>query len=1228
MSQQVLEPPPSIASLDNLANQLQRLVAANRRRWKTIFLLEAVGLVVAASLAYLWIVFFLDNQWHLPMAGRLLASLGFLAGAAWLIVRLVRRWRDFHPSEDRVALAMEQRTPGGVQNRLINAVQLARDANPDSLPLREAVVQENCLRLRQSHLHQAASDRPALIRLAAALAMIAVGLGFWLLLPAYFSNAAARIFLPLAQIDPLYRTKLRVEPGNIEAAGEVILTIAIDGERPETLTIIKRQSGKTTTERVQVLPGTEPVRHTFRDFSIGFDYTVRGGDYTSETYRVTVPAKAALLRARADYQYPAYTRLQPATVETAGDLEALAGSRARATFYFDQPVDQVNLVLDRPSAKGKPETIALTRLNQGKEFTTDLLIDDVLGYRLEMTLGDRPVQRTSSFAIRVLKDQNPKVDLMGLDRRMEILPDTSAPLQVAASDDFGLIKVGLFYRKVVSPDKAGTEADWKEIQVWPGEEKTNLTLNLTLNAATLQAAEGDKIELAARAVDNDPLKAGAWITGAIYELAVGGDGVALQFQYEQILRSEKELASLMKSEEEALGKILGWMKQLDGEGNLRWDDPKNVDRLHGGLRQINQEQEKIRQNAAKTARTMNLQAGNLRIAVSLLADSEMMRVERILDSVAGRDRPEAKRAALADARVTLDRILRSLRDLQDQYAGFRLDWELINMIPFTKMLADRQVKLRDQSKQYAAQMPGQAEALHQQSMHRRQTKMIDLVHLIQPAFVNLGGRLMEQESILAKAFAGGAATLRGEELQEPLRLAAAKAKAGDWPGAALQQTAAAEILARLHGQLRQAQQTAMQKALLALKDRAKSDLKAQQEIEKLKPGSNENYVKDYPDHFKVEDLMRFWEVAGARRKNPDGKDDDLAKEPDLLHVDPKQITLDKDSGVRQDPYTLKLGNVPEKTPKLKMYDAKDKNKVQSFIQEKFDDLVGKLLDEADELAKDYQSINLSTNQNNNDPGEISKVGGALNSTGAVTATGNKKPPTTESGGVSKTGRQGARAYGMIADEDTVNRKGRDQALEGQQEVADQAGKNKMASAGEDQKDTSTGVGGKKIASDDTHFSLHDSGKWKDDYGKRLEKPQKKAYIVERQDGKIDAKTALMLRDLTSKQEQIIERLKAIRKELKNLYLPTEHLDDLAAALESNLDQLKDRPEAELFRMQEQSLDRLRGALRVFAAASANFQPSLPRDRQVRGRILDDPNRPALPGYEEATKQYYLRLATQ
>jgi hypothetical protein len=499
--------------------------------------------------------------------------------------------------------------------------------------------------------------------------------------------------------------------------------------------------------------------------------------------------------------------------------------------------------------------------------------------------------------------------------------------------------------------------------------------------------------------------------------------------------------------------------------------------------------------------------------------------------------------------------------------------------------------------------------------------------LIQPAFVRTAERVKELEPTLSNAFAEGGKVMAGEQLHKPMRQAADDARSGRWADAARNQESAAVILTTLHAKLRQAQITAAQQALAALRDKAKSSLEAQKELEKLPPGSADNFVKDF-SLFKLEDTLRLREVLNAEKSKANPFEElDLSKEK-RNNVTAKQIGLDKDSGVRQDTDTLTLGKLAEKTNLIPMYKGMDANKVKPFMQEKFDDLVGKLLDEADELSKNYQSIKLSTNRNNNDPGDIGKQGGSLNSTGAVTATGNKKPPLLESGGVARTGRQGARSYGMLADDGGQDRRGRDKALDGKMQAGDQAGLHKLTKGDDPQKDLSTGIGGKKVASDDNHFSLHDTGKWNDDMVKRMEKPQKTNYIVERQGDKIDAKVAALLRDTTSKQEQVIERIKAIKKELKNLYLPTETLDELASALEYNLQNLKDRPDAELFRVQQETLDKLRGALKVFNGAGTSFQPSLPRERAVRGRLLDEPSRLVIPGYEEAVKNYYKKLATQ
>jgi len=230
--------------------------------------------------------------------------------------------------------------------------------------------------------------------------------------------------------------------------------------------------------------------------------------------------------------------------------------------------------------------------------------------------------------------------------------------------------------------------------------------------------------------------------------------------------------------------------------------------------------------------------------------------------------------------------------------------------------------------------------------------------------------------------------------------------------------------------------------------------------------------------------------------------------------------------------------------------------------------------------------------------------------------------------VARTGRSGARAYGSVLGEQGVNRRGRDKAQEGDQRVPDQPGTIKENKSDDPYKDTSTGLGGKKVESEHETFSVKDVGRFTTDMFKNLDKPQKKYSIVERQGDKLDPRLADLLRDTTSKQEQLIERIKSIKKDLKNLYLPTAHLDEMAQALSFNLERLKDRPEAEMFRMQIETLERLRGAVRVFRGAGASFQPSLPRERFLRGRVLDEPSRQPLPGYEEATKRYYDKLAGQ
>ncbi len=1257
-----------------MVDRIRTMVSRSAARWKRLIILEALAIVIAAPLTYLWLVFIIDNLFHLPVWGRVLASLGFFAAVVWLVVSLVRRWRQLHFTEDQVALAMERQS-GGIQNRLINAIQISRDSHGEN-QFDEAVVQENYENLQKIELHQAAQIKPAMIRLAVAGLVILFGVGFWVVYRENFKNAATRIMLPFAAVDPLYDTVLSGF-GDVEGGGDVTITINIKGQIPPSLSVLRSVDGQRTSERV-VLPKTaRSVFYTFKNVDRTTRYAVSGGDFTSPYFNINVPTPSSLSLVKATFHYPEYTRLPPKSVESAGgDMEALLGTKAQVTFVFDRAPDEAVMLLNIALPANQPTATAAPKAGAGKtasgaggppkpdpsqrivmlkkvsptEYSTEITFVDVLGYQLKTQQGDRAPHLTSRYALRVRADADPTLDLTGLKKQAEVNVDAILPVKAIASDDFGLNKVGLFARKVlissaaaetvlnspgIAPESSpGTAAPgsaaaasandggWSPVTVWDANNVPEFRKDHELSVAALGAVEGEKYEVTVRGSDFDPLKKGTMIDGPTFTLLVGGEGVSLQLTYEQILQTEADFKVLIAAEQNAMTAAKAWMAKLEPASGLRWDDKATLDSLAAAMKAQAAEQEKIRLASGRVARDMVPQAGSLRLALGMLADTEMPRVIRILEAVPGRDNPQDKRSALADAKMAQERTVRSLQDMLDDYTRFRQDWELSNMVPFTKMLADRQAGMRDESTRNVTGPAPADPAPRQASAQRRQAKVVALVQLAQIAFTGLSARVKD-EPIIAKGFTDAAAALASSELRNPMNEAAELVKAGRWAEAAQRQTVAAEKLAAVNQILRKAQLDAAAAALAALKEKAKSDALAQAEIERLKKNEIGNFLDGFDEKkLTLSDILHMKE--SAKRKAERGED----AKPDMYML-PEGFTLNTpDSGKRQDFNTLKLAEKPTGEPSFPNSSDRKATHATPHIDENFKDLTGPLLEEADLLKEKYETYNINVGVNINEPGEIGKQGGDLNSTAASAATGNQKPPTQNVGGASRAGLQGARAHGAVVGSEGNDRRGRDEAQEGQERAADQSGSIKMKKTGDEAKDTSTGWGGKKVEDQNNTWSLKDAGKWDDDLANRMGKVEATAKVVERADGKIDARVAEMLRDLESTQEQVIERVKAIKKELNNLYLPTDRLDEIEKELARNLDSLKERPTEDVFRLQAQTLDKLRSLVRVLGDASSGYEPSVPRDQQVRGRVLDEPARQTIPGYEEAVKQYYEALSTQ
>jgi len=1209
-------------------DQIAALVEYNRALWKRLIVVEGLGLTLAAVVGYFLLALLLDNALLLPVFGRLVAVCGLVLCMVALGVRLVRRWRRRQLSEDEIALAIERGSPEGIQNRLINALQIGRDNGAEDNAFHELVVKDNWQQLQSTKLAHARAMRPAIIRVAAAAMMILAGILFWALRPDGFTSSAKRILMPFAVIDPRYQTVLVIKPGDAEVTEQLTITIDIHGAHPSHLTILRNIAGKRTSEKLALAADQATAEFTFPVTHRSFDYAVQGGDYTSRFFQATVAQPSNLNELEGIYHFPQYTGLPDRPFQsTNGNLNVLRGTRADITFSFDQKSRAAALVV--AAGNTAERRIALER-KSSKAFAGTVTFDTTMTCRVETETTQASLGHGATLVWRALPDKAPGLELTGLESQTEAAIDVSLPLTILATDDYGLREVGLFTRNAVPSLDAPTDDDtWKTLQMWPlsatGEPALTLQKELTLSMLRLGAAEGDHIEIALRARDHDPDKGDDWTDGTIYTIMVGGEGVALQLQYEQILHTEAAIASLIDKQRDGIANATEWLNKFRQRSGVRWDDDLILAALAHAMTEQAAAEDGMRIDAGRIARAIPEEVGTLRLSVAMLADTEFVRAMRILETVAERETPQAKRAVLGDARLTEERIVDSLVEILDQFRIYRQSWELAHMVPFLKMIADRQAKLAKNSERLAAIDDNDEDVrkVQQESGTRRQTKLIELIDLSNVAFLALSHYTRISDELIADAFAATANALQSEALRTSMQEASRDAGSGNWASAETAQNGAAVALGAIYERLRNAQKEAAKRALEALAAQ-ESIAETQAALDDLLAGNLQSLLDKGAEDISMAEIIRIHEMAEANRKKHQLDMDDTTF-PDYAGAGAHAMAI-----VKPPPPDLLDLLTLAKTPSGQMSfpqssDLEGNKMALALIEGEFKDLVGDLLDEADDMREKFETYNRSMQGQGVEDGNIGKQGGDVNSVSAAAATGNMKPPTQNYGGASRSGRKGARSHGMVVGDESVNRRGRDEALDGQERAPLQPGMLKETLSADPQQDTSTGIGGKRVDSDDTSFSLKSSGTFDDETIKTMGKAQDKHKIVERMDGKIDAEVAAMMQDLNSDTEQIIERLKILRKELRTVYLPTRHLDGLLAELTANLDALKERPDPEAFKRQMYLIDQVRVALRVFRRPGSGLEPSLPRRQIVRGRVLDEPARPPLPGYEDAVSEYYQLL---
>jgi hypothetical protein len=420
--------------------EVVRLVARVRRRWRMRVALRGLAITAAATVAVLFLsAAALERLRFAPEAVLWLRVLtwGTLVGslAAFLVRPLLRR-----VGNRQVALYLEEHEPS-----LDHAVVSAIEADP-STGASEALLE----RLVRTALDEARRvddgrrvEQRGLYRFGGALTAVAVATVALLMLgPAHLHNGLGALLRPTRDAASVNPYAIGVTPGDVTIARgtDQMVTAKLRGFDASEASVFTRTGPDATFQRLSMLPGDAGG---FEALLIGVsdhtEYFVESTGVRSPTYAIDVADLPYVDQLDLTYRFPAYTGLAPRTVEDGGDVAALPGTVVEVRVTPTLPAPGGRLVL------GGDDAAELTAEGDGT-MVGSFTVTEKGFYSVELARDNgEMVAASPEYTIDVLADQEPSIRFTKPGRDTPASPIEEVYLEVRADDDYGVGDVRLVY---------------------------------------------------------------------------------------------------------------------------------------------------------------------------------------------------------------------------------------------------------------------------------------------------------------------------------------------------------------------------------------------------------------------------------------------------------------------------------------------------------------------------------------------------------------------------------------------------------------------------------------------------------------------------------------------------------------------------------------------------------------------------------------------------------------
>lgn len=254
--------------------------------------------------------------------------------------------------------------------------------------------------------------------------------------PGYWQYGTAKVWTGWfqSQDEPLY--ELRVEPGDatIRRGGSLEVIATPTGFDPALMQILAKFESSVDWERAPMSPRMDAPGYRFAFSAVRepLRYYVEAGRMRSREFEVDVVALPTVESVRLEYEFPAWSGLDPVVEDPGGDIIAVRGTRVTVRLTTDKPLEDGLLVVGG-------EALPLRRASAEIEVGEDS------SYHVAAIYQGERVRLSEDYFITAVPDQKPEVKILepGRDWRASSIEEVA--VRIEASDDFGLRSVALHY---------------------------------------------------------------------------------------------------------------------------------------------------------------------------------------------------------------------------------------------------------------------------------------------------------------------------------------------------------------------------------------------------------------------------------------------------------------------------------------------------------------------------------------------------------------------------------------------------------------------------------------------------------------------------------------------------------------------------------------------------------------------------------------------------------------